>query len=136
MEKRLVEVVAALIWRDGRFMICRRPAHKACGLLWEFVGGKVEPGENNAEALSRECREELDILVSVGAPFMSVTHEYPDYTVHMTLYEASIADGEPRLLEHADIRWITPEEIPLYEFCPADRDILLKIRQDAGSRQK
>ena len=67
---------------------------------------------------------------------MSVTHEYPDYTVHMTLYEASIADGEPRLLEHADIRWITPEEIPLYEFCPADRDILLKIRQDAGSRQK
>ena len=136
MEKRLVEVVAALIWRDGRFMICRRPAHKACGLLWEFVGGKVEPGENNAEALSRECREELDILVSVGAPFMSVTHEYPDYTVHMTLYEASLADGEPRLLEHADIRWITPEEIPLYEFCPADRDILLKIRQDAGSRQK
>ena len=136
MEKRLVEVVAALMWRDGRFMICRRPAHKACGLLWEFVGGKVEPGENNAEALSRECREELDILVSVGAPFMSVTHEYPDYTVHMTLYEASIADGEPRLLEHADIRWITPEEIPLYEFCPADRDILLKIRQDAGSRQK
>ena len=136
MEKRLVEVVAALIWRDGRFMICRRPAHKACGLLWEFVGGKVEPGENNAEALIRDCREELDILVSVGAPFMSVTHEYPDYTVHMTLYEASIADGEPRLLEHADIRWITPEEIPLYEFCPADRDILLKIRQDAGSRQK
>ncbi len=136
MEKRLVEVVAALIWRGGRFMICRRPAHKACGLLWEFVGGKVEPGENNAEALIRECREELDILVSVGAPFMSVTHEYPDYTVHMTLYEASIADGEPRLLEHADIRWITPEEIPLYEFCPADRDILLKIRQDAGSRQK
>ena len=136
MEKRLVEVVAALIWRDGRFMICRRPAHKACGLLWEFVGGKVEPGENNAEALSRECREELDILVSVGAPFMSVTHEYPDYTVHMTLYEASIADGEPRLLEHVDIRWIKPEEIPQYEFCPADRDILLKIRQDAGSRQK
>lgn len=136
MEKRLVEVVAALIWRDGRFMICRRPPHKACGLLWEFVGGKVEPGESNAEALIRECREELDILVRVGAPFMEVRHEYPDYIVHMTLYEASLADGEPRLLEHADIRWITPEEIPLYEFCPADRDILLKIRQDAGSRQK
>ena len=135
MEKRLVEVVAALIWRDGRFMICRRPPHKACGLLWEFVGGKVEPGESNAEALIRECREELDILVSVGAPFMSVTHEYPDYTVHMTLYEASLADGEPRLLEHADIRWITPEEIPLYEFCPADRDILAKIQQHVEGRQ-
>ena len=127
MEKRIVEVVAALIWRQGRFMICRRPAHKACGLLWEFVGGKVEAGESNAEALARECREELDVAVHVGAVFMDVTHEYPEYMVHMTLYEASITEGEPRLLEHADIRWITPDEIPQYEFCPADVDIRAQI---------
>lgn len=129
MEKRIVEVVAALIWRQGRFMICRRPAHKACGLLWEFAGGKVEAGESDAEALMRECREELDVSVSVGAAFMDVTHEYPEFTVHMTLYEASILEGEPKLLEHADIRWITPDEIVRYEFCPADRDILTEIQK-------
>ena len=110
-------------------MICRRPAHEACGLLWEFVGGKVEAGESDAEALVRECREELDVEVNVGAAFMDVTHEYPEFTVHMTLYEASIREGEPKLLEHADIRWISPDEIPLYEFCPADRDILAEIRK-------
>ena len=129
MCRKVVEVVAALIWRGGRFLICRRPAHKACGLLWEFVGGKVEAGESDAEALVRECREELDVEVNVGAAFMDVTHEYPEFTVHMTLYEASIREGEPKLLEHADIRWISPDEIPLYEFCPADRDILAEIRK-------
>lgn len=134
MCRKVVEVVAALIWRGGRFMICRRPAHKACGLLWEFVGGKVEAGESDAEALARECREELDVEVNVGAAFMDVTHEYPEFTVHMTLYEASIREGEPKLLEHADIRWISPDEIPLYEFCPADRDILAEIRKRMGEK--
>ncbi len=134
MCKKSIEVVAALIWREGRFMICRRPAHKACGLLWEFVGGKVEAGESNAEALMRECREELDVAVNVGAVFMDVTHEYPEYIVHMTLYEAVITAGEPKLLEHADIRWITPDEIPHYEFCPADVDILMEIARRCTGR--
>lgn len=123
-----VEVVAALIWRDGKFMICQRPAHKARGLLWEFVGGKVEPGETHAAALVRECREELDITVDVGELFMEVTHTYPDLTVHLSLYNAGIAAGEPRLLEHNDLRWITPAEIPQYAFCPADEVILERLK--------
>ena len=108
-------------------MICQRPAHKSAGLLWEFVGGKVELGETKEQALIRECKEELDILISVGDSFMDVTHEYPDITVHLTLFHAAISEGEPQKLEHNDIQWITPSEIPNYNFCPADRVILAKI---------
>ncbi|MBE6713643.1 MAG: (deoxy)nucleoside triphosphate pyrophosphohydrolase [Ruminococcaceae bacterium] len=123
----MVEVVAALIWDKDRFMICRRPAHKARGLLWEFVGGKVEPGETKEEALIRECREELAVTLSVGDTFMDVVHEYPDLKVHLTLFNAIIAEGTPQKLEHNDIKWITPTEISNYEFCPADEEILKKI---------
>ena len=123
----MVEVVAALIWNKDKFMICQRPAHKARGLLWEFVGGKVESGETKEEALIRECREELAVTISVGDVFMDVIHEYPDLTVHLTLFNATIADGIPQKLEHNDIKWITPAEIPNYEFCPADEEILAKI---------
>lgn len=123
----MVEVVAALIWDKNKFLACRRPANKGNALLWEFVGGKVEPGETKEEALIRECREELAIKVTVGEEFMDVVHQYPDALVHLTLFNASIAEGEPQMLEHSDIRWITPEEIPEYEFCPADKEILAEI---------
>ena len=125
----MVEVVAALIWKNNKFMICQRPAHKARGLLWEFVGGKVESGETKEQALIRECREELDGLLSVGDVFMDVIHEYPDLTVHLTLFNAIIAEGVPQKLEHNDIRWITPNEIPNYKFCPADEEILKRITE-------
>lgn len=128
----MVEVVAALIWDQNKFMICQRPAHKTRGLLWEFVGGKVEPGETKEQALVRECREELDVALKVGSVFMEVVHAYPDITVHLTLFNAAIADGEPKLLEHNDLRWITPSEIPQYTFCPADKEILEKIIADAN----
>ena len=126
----MVEVVAALIWDKDRFMICQRPAHKARGLLWEFVGGKVEPGETKEQALIRECREELAITLSVGDVVMDVVHEYPDIDVHLTLFNATIADGFPQKLEHNDIKWITPAEITNYDFCPADEEILKKIKAD------
>ena len=125
---KITEVVAALIWQGEQFMICQRPAHKARGLLWEFVGGKVESGETKEQALIRECREELAVTVSVGEVFMDVTHEYPDLTVHLTLFNAEIAEGKPQMLEHNDIRWITPRDIPDYEFCPADVEILDTIK--------
>ena len=123
----MVEVVAALIWHCNKFMICQRPAHKARGLLWEFVGGKVEPGETKEQALIREFQEELAVTLSVGDVFMDVIHEYPDLTVHLTLFNATIAEGDPQKLEHNDIQWITPNEISNYEFCPADKEILAKI---------
>lgn len=124
----MVEVVAALIRREGKFLICQRPENKARALLWEFVGGKVEQGETKERALIRECREELGITVAVGAAFAEVVHEYPDITVHLTLFNATIAEGAPIRKEHKDIRWIAPSEIPDYEFCPADIGILQKIR--------
>ncbi len=126
----MTEVVAALIWAGERFMICQRPAHKARGLLWEFVGGKVEAGETKEQALIRECREELAVTLSVGEVFMEVTHTYPDITVHLTLFHAVIAEGTPQKLEHNDIRWILPSEIPQYAFCPADAEILRKIAEE------
>lgn len=125
----MTEVVAALIWKGKQFMICQRPAHKARGLLWEFVGGKVEPGETKEQALVRECREELAVTVQVGKELMEVTHEYPDLTVHLTLFHASIQEGTPQLLEHNDIRWITVEEIDQYPFCPADEAILERLKE-------
>ena len=123
----MVEVVAALIWDNDKFLICQRPIHKARGLLWEFAGGKVEPSETKEQTLIRECQEELAVTLSVGNVFMDVVHEYPDITVHLTLFDATIAEGEPQKLEHNDIRWITPSEIPNYEFCPADEEILARI---------
>ena len=123
----MTEVVAALIREGDKFMICQRPAHKARGFLWEFVGGKVESGETKEQALIRECREELAVTLAVGDMFIDVIHEYPDITVHLTLFHATIAEGVPQKLEHNDIRWITPEEIPEYGFCPADEEILKKI---------
>lgn len=128
----MTEVVAALIWQGERFMICQRPAHKARGMMWEFVGGKVEPGESKGQALVRECREELAVEVAVGDIFLEVTHTYPDITVHLTLFHASIVQGVPQKLEHNDIRYITVDEIPQYEFCPADEVILQKLRQEGG----
>ena len=125
----MTEVVAALIWDKNRFLACQRPAHKARGLLWEFVGGKVEPGETREQALIRECQEELAVTVSVQDVFMEVDHVYPDLTVHLTLFNASIAEGIPQKLEHNDLRWITVEEIDQYEFCPADEEILRRLKE-------
>lgn len=126
---RITEVVAALIWEHSRFLICQRPAHKARGLLWEFVGGKVEQGETMADALIRECREELDVTVRVDDVFTQVVHQYPDILIRLTLFNCRIAEGTPKLLEHHDIRWIHPHEISEFDFCPADKDILALIRE-------
>ena len=125
----ITEVVAALIWDKNKFLACQRPAHKARGLLWEFVGGKVEAGETKEAALIRECKEELGITITVGEIFMEVTHVYPDLTVHLTLFHATIAEGIPQKLEHHDIRWITTEEIDTLPFCPADVEILEKLKK-------
>ena len=116
----MIEVVAALIWDENRFLICQRPEHKARPLLWEFPGGKVEPGESLEDALSRECKEELDIALAVGSPFCDVTHEYADVTIHLSVMNAVIIKGSPQLIEHNDLRWIRIEDLQQFTFCPAD----------------
>lgn len=125
----VTEVVAALIWDGNRFLACQRPPHKARGVLWEFVGGKVEPGESKKEALVRECREELGVTVDVGELFCSVTHRYPDLTVHLSLYHARIVQGTPQCLEHVQLRWLTVTETDELDFCPADAPILERLKQ-------
>lgn len=124
----MIEVVAALIWDNNKFLICQRPANKARALLWEFVGGKVELGETKEQALIRECQEELAITLDVADVFIDVVHKYPDITVHLTVFNATIAKGTPQMLEHNDIKWITVDEISEYDFCPADIEILSLIQ--------
>ena len=132
----MVEVVAALIWDKDKFLICQRPQNKKRALLWEFVGGKVERGETKEQALIRECKEELNVTLSVGSIFMEVVHEYEDITVHLTLFNARIAQGVPEKLEHNDLKWICTAEIPNYKFCPADEEILQRLIQSNDEKEQ
>ena len=127
----MVQVAAALIWQGDKFMICQRPVTKTRALEWEFVGGKAEKGETLEEALIRECHEEIGVTVKVGEVFMELDHVYPDITIHLTLFNCEIAEGTVQKLEHNDIRFITPDEIPQYNFCPADKEILEKIIRES-----
>lgn len=132
----IITVVAGLIREGDRILICQRPAGKARGLLWEFPGGKVEAGESKEAALVRECREELDVTLEVGKVYAELTYEYPDVTVRLTLFEARINEGVPRNIEHADVKWIKPEEITEYPFCPADKEICGKISKSVVGRPR
>ena len=122
-----MEVVAARIWKDERFLITQRPAHKARALQWEFPGGKVERGESHEEALTRECREELGVEIAVGKAVSSVEHAYPELSIRLTLFDADIHSGTPQRLEHAAFAWVTEVECDDYDLCPADRELLREM---------
>ena len=134
LQQKPVDVVAALLWEKDKFLICQRPANKARGLLWEFVGGKVEPGETLPQALSRECAEELAVTVDVGSQFMQVVHRYPDILIRLTLFHCTIPTGFPQMLEHVDLKWIHPSQADDYRFCPADAEILKEIKRQYQNR--
>ena len=121
-------MVAALIRGGERVLLCRRPEGKAQGGKWEFPGGKIEPGETGEAALRRECREELDVTLEVGSVLADVRQDYPERSVHLTLYEARIASGAPRRLEHSDNRWVEPEQLEEYDLCPADARLIQLLR--------
>ena len=135
VQKKPIDVVAALIWEKDKFLICQRPANKTRGLLWEFVGGKAEKGETLQQALMRECAEELAITVEVGEQFMQVVHQYPDMLIRLTLFHCTIPSGYPQALEHNALEWIHPSQTDHYEFCPADTDILAEIKRRYEKRK-
>lgn len=124
------DVSTAVIRQDDRILICQRPPHKGNALKWEFVGGKSEEGETLEETLIRESKEELDVVVSVGEKIMEIVHSYPDETYRISIFNAEIIDGTPKLLEHVDMKWIYPKDIDTYDFCVADKEILEKIKRE------
>ena len=126
-DKRIIEVVGAII-RDGdRYLVGQRAANKAQGGLWEFMGGKIEPGETPEQALSRECREELALEIENEHIIDSVVHEYPEKTIRLTLILCSPKSGSvPKALEHQQIRWVTRSEMDALDFAPADRELIRK----------
>lgn len=128
-EKLNVNVVAALIWQGDKFLACRRPTWKQHGGKWEFVGGKIEKGETKEDALVRECREELAISVRPIAEFLWLEYEYPEMFVEMTVFLTEIVSGEPKRLDHDELRWVGVEEMAELDFSDADQLILKKIRE-------
>jgi 8-oxo-dGTP diphosphatase len=132
MSPRRIRVVAALI-RDAtaaeRFLVQQRPEGKSLPLLWEFPGGKVEPGESDESALIRECREELGIELEVGPKRYMNVHEYAHGLVELVVYEAKIASGAPRCLEANEIRYATIDEMERLPFCDADIPLIGALRE-------
>lgn len=125
----MLEVVAVLLRSGERFLLCQRPEQKAHGLLWEFAGGKVEPGETKRQALARECREELGVEIAVGEEFLELTHVYPEVTIHLTVFCAELRSGQPQALEHRALRWVTAEEAGRLPLSPADVPILRQVER-------
>ena len=124
----MIEVTAAVIYRDGKFLICQRPKGKNCELLWEFPGGKIEHGETGEQSIIRECLEELGITLRVLRKLTDVTYDYPDCTVHLQFFITEVVSGEFSRKEHNAFAWITAEELERYQFCPADAKMLEKYR--------
>lgn len=130
-EPKRIEVVAAIIEKDGKILICRRAENKTRALKWEFPGGKIEPGETPEQAVLRECREELDVDLCVKGEFMRVLHSYPDIEIQLTVFRTAIIGSDPRCIEHKEIRFVYPSELADFELCPADITVAEKIISEA-----
>ena len=125
---RIIEVVAAVIWQDDKFLICQRPASKKQNpLQWEFPGGKVECDETKEQALVREIQEELNAIISVKDIVGEAVHTYPEFTVHLTFFNCEIVEGVPEKLEHNDFVWIDKSKTNNYDFCPSDNEFISKF---------
>jgi 8-oxo-dGTP diphosphatase len=130
--REAIDVSAGLIFRSGQLLITQRHAGDHLGGLWEFPGGKREPGETFEQCLKRELREELGIEVSVGELFERVTHAYSDKTVHLQFFLCQLSAGEPQPLDCAALKWVSREELPTHAFPAADAQLLSRLAADAG----
>ena len=127
-DTRIVEVVGAIIKDGDRYLVGQRAANKAHGGLWEFIGGKIEPGETPEQAIARECREELDLEIENEHIIDSVVHEYPEKAIRLTLISCSPKSGSiPKALEHQQIRWVMRTEMDTLDFAPADKELIQKL---------
>lgn len=127
---KTLEVTAAIIRHNGKFLICQRPANKHCGLLWEFPGGKIEADETSEQCVIRECREELGVTLNVEQKLTDITYEYPDRIVHLHFYLCNIATGALEKKEHNALEWVSNNELDKYEFCPADEEIISELKKN------
>jgi 8-oxo-dGTP diphosphatase len=125
--KRIL-VVAAVIRRDGRILIAQRPLDKHMGGLWEFPGGKVEAGEPVERALVRELEEELGIVATAFAPLIRISHDYPDKSVCLDVWDVTAFAGEPHGREGQAVRWVTSDELPGFDYPAANRPIVTAAR--------
>jgi 8-oxo-dGTP diphosphatase len=126
---KVIEVVGAIIKDNtGRYLVGQRPVGKAQGGCWEFMGGKIEPGETFEQALARECREELDLEIENENIIDAVLHKYPEKTIRLTLISCTPKAGSvPKALEHQQIRWVAREEMDKIDFAAADRELIEKL---------
>ena len=124
----MIIVVAAIIRRSAEILITRRFDHVHLPGLWEFPGGKVEPDESLQAALQREIREELGVEISVHEEYFSLQHEYPTKHVKLHFFNCTISAGEPRPLQVADLKWVTPSELASYPFPEADRELVARLQ--------
>ncbi len=125
--RRKIRVVGAMIDQDGRYLITQRPPKATLPLLWEFPGGKVEPGESDQAALARELREEMDIDVEVGDRCVHVEHSYESYDIDFCVYRCRLLSKSIKDLRVHAHRWVRPEELDQYEFPAADEKTIAKL---------
>ncbi len=124
----IVEVVGAIIKDGDRYLVGQRAANKSQGGLWEFMGGKIEPGETPEQALARECREELSLEIENEYVIDSVVHDYPEKTIRLTLISCTPKEGSsPKAMEHQQIRWVSRDEMDNMNFAAADRELIVKL---------
>jgi len=129
-----VQVAAALIVREGRYLLTRRKAGVHLAGFWEFPGGKREPGESLEECLCREVREELGIAITAPALFRILRHDYPEQSVELHVFRCAIREGEARPLGCADLRWVDPAELSSFELPPADLPLVEALQDEASER--
>ena len=125
---KITQVVAALIWREDKILICRRPANKARALLWEFPGGKVEAGETPEKALVREIKEELAADISVGKRLTTVEYDYPEFHLVMDCYLCSVDPHALKLLEHENAEWLTWRDFNKMDWMEADKKVVEAVK--------
>ena len=128
----MTAISAAICWdAQGRVLICQRGPGGSCAYLWEFPGGKIEPGESAEDCLVRECQEELGVQMAVGPCVAESTYRYVDREVYIRFFHAALVQGEPQLHVHEAMLWAEPQTLSDFDFCPADEAVIAQIKSGA-----